>query len=59
MLTPNNPNTLQEGIMNTNTNHKAPTIGNRNRHVLVVVDVQNDFTEGGALPVNGGKEVAR
>jgi nicotinamidase/pyrazinamidase len=28
------------------------------RNALVVVDVQNDFVEGGALPVTGGKQVA-
>jgi nicotinamidase/pyrazinamidase len=28
------------------------------RNALVVVDIQNDFVEGGALPVNGGKQVA-
>ncbi len=26
---------------------------------LLIVDVQNDFTEGGALGVSGGAEVAR
>lgn len=29
------------------------------RRALVIVDVQNDFTEGGSLPVSGGAEVAR
>jgi nicotinamidase/pyrazinamidase len=29
------------------------------RRALLVVDVQNDFTEGGALGVNGGADVAR
>lgn len=28
------------------------------RNALVVVDVQNDFVEGGALPVKGGQQVA-
>ena len=28
------------------------------RTALIVVDVQNDFCEGGSLPVNGGAEVA-
>src|SRR5260370_17316703 len=28
------------------------------RTALVVVDIQNDFVEGGALPVPGGKQVA-
>jgi nicotinamidase/pyrazinamidase len=28
------------------------------RHALIVVDVQNDFCEGGSLAVNGGAEVA-
>ena len=31
----------------------------RGRRALVVVDVQNDFCEGGALPVKGGNDVAR
>ena len=26
---------------------------------LIVVDVQNDFCEGGSLPVTGGGQVAR
>jgi nicotinamidase/pyrazinamidase len=29
------------------------------RRALIIVDVQNDFTEGGSLPVAGGTEVAR
>src|SRR3712207_3800105 len=28
------------------------------RRALIVVDVQNDFCEGGSLPVSGGAEVA-
>jgi nicotinamidase/pyrazinamidase len=28
------------------------------RNALVVVDIQNDFVEGGSLPVNGGRQVA-
>jgi len=28
------------------------------RHALIVVDVQNDFCEGGSLPVQGGAEAA-
>lgn len=31
----------------------------RPRRALVVVDVQNDFTEGGRLPVEGGDEISR
>ena len=27
-------------------------------HALIVVDVQNDFCEGGSLPVSGGADVA-
>jgi nicotinamidase/pyrazinamidase len=27
-------------------------------HALIIVDVQNDFCEGGALPITGGAEVA-
>lgn len=29
------------------------------RNLLLIVDVQNDFCEGGSLAVNGGREVAR
>lgn len=29
-----------------------------NNKALIVVDVQNDFTEGGSLPVTGGRDVA-
>src|SRR4051794_28573722 len=28
------------------------------RRALIIVDVQNDFTEGGSLPVAGGADVA-
>ena len=28
------------------------------KRALIVVDVQNDFCEGGSLPVTGGAEVA-
>jgi nicotinamidase/pyrazinamidase len=28
------------------------------KRALIVVDVQNDFTEGGSLPVAGGAQVA-
>ena len=28
------------------------------RSALIVVDVQNDFCEGGSLPVTGGAQVA-
>ena len=28
------------------------------RNALLVIDIQNDFVEGGALPVTGGKQVA-
>ena len=28
------------------------------RRALIVVDVQNDFCEGGSLPVTGGAQVA-
>ncbi|HXH80946.1 isochorismatase family protein [Nocardioides sp.] len=30
----------------------------RTRRALIVVDVQNDFVEGGSLPVTGGRDVA-
>ncbi|NNN19745.1 MAG: isochorismatase family protein [Acidimicrobiaceae bacterium] len=29
------------------------------RRALLIVDLQNDFCEGGSLPVNGGAEIAR
>jgi nicotinamidase/pyrazinamidase len=35
------------------------THGQREHRALIVVDVQNDFCEGGSLPVAGGAEVAR
>src|SRR5260370_12648002 len=28
------------------------------RNALLVIDIQNDFVEGGALPVTGGRQVA-
>ncbi|GAA4824394.1 nicotinate phosphoribosyltransferase [Nocardioides caeni] len=35
-----------------------PVIGNAAKRALIVVDVQNDFVEGGSLAVTGGREVA-
>ena len=28
------------------------------RNALLVIDIQNDFVEGGSLPVTGGRDVA-
>ncbi len=35
-----------------------PTQPSRGRRALIIVDVQNDFVEGGSLGVDGGREVA-
>jgi nicotinamidase/pyrazinamidase len=36
----------------------SPSTGNAGPRALIIVDVQNDFTEGGALEVAGGDEAA-
>jgi len=36
----------------------APLVGGDDHRALIIVDVQNDFTEGGAMEVTGGDEVA-
>ncbi len=42
----------------TDTSQRGET-GDRSNRALLVVDVQNDFVEGGSLGVDGGREVAR
>ena len=36
----------------------TPSVSSAPLRALVIVDVQNDFTEGGSLPVEGGADVA-
>ena len=57
-MTNTNTNTGTNTNTNTNTKFEDVKIDNGITNALIIVDVQNDFVEGGSLAVQGGRQVA-
>ncbi|MDN5789563.1 MAG: isochorismatase family protein [Micrococcales bacterium] len=57
--TPETPETLAASGATAPSGPSDSEITPRDRRALIIVDVQNDFCEGGSLAVAGGSDVAR